>query len=170
MAITNIEIAAQYQQKFDFYLVALVLTILALAIQTASFGEYIYADIIEIIGWVSLLLSGFLGLLRIESLPVLYRNKSLLDEKKKELNRLRDLREGGHSVLLNPESREEVSIESEISVFKKSIEHGEPVLSEFEKKLIPRYRLFKRFLYLGIVSIAVSRAVPGLSGIYEYFR
>jgi len=99
----------------------------------------------------------------------LYRNKDLLDEKKKELRRLRELKDGGHSALLNPDSREEISIDSEIGDYQKSIERGEPELEKHEKLLIPRYRLLKRLLILGIALIAVSRAVPGLTGIYEYF-
>ena len=66
------KIAIEYQQKFVFYILGLTFTILALSIQTSSFEKFYFADLAEICGWLCLLVSGLLGLSRIEWSSVFY--------------------------------------------------------------------------------------------------
>ena len=66
------KIAIEYQQKFLFYLLGLTFTILALSIQTSSFGKFYFADLAELSAWLCLLVSGLLGLSRIEWSSVFY--------------------------------------------------------------------------------------------------
>jgi hypothetical protein len=70
MSTQEYEIAQKQQDRFEFYLVSLVFTLLALSIQTSGFGESSVADIFELLGWVSLLTSGISGLWRMEFLPL----------------------------------------------------------------------------------------------------
>jgi NhaP-type Na+/H+ or K+/H+ antiporter len=65
--------ATDIQEKFELYLVSLTFTILALSIQTASFGKYPTADVVEILGWVVFLISGVTGLIRLQYVPVVLR-------------------------------------------------------------------------------------------------
>ena len=64
MPKSNAEIAIEHQIKFEFYLLALTFSILGLSIQTAEFGTYLSADLLELAGWLGLFLSGVVGLLR----------------------------------------------------------------------------------------------------------
>ncbi len=65
--------AMDIQEKFELYLVSLTFTLLALSVQTVSFGNHPTADVIEILGWVVLLISGVIGLFRLQYVPVVLR-------------------------------------------------------------------------------------------------
>jgi len=71
MSLSEREIAQQSQEKFEFYLVGLVFTLLALSIQTAKFGQSNLSDFFELSGWLSLAVSGLSGLWRLEYIPVI---------------------------------------------------------------------------------------------------
>ena len=58
MSEKKYEIAHQSQEKFQFYALALVFTILGLSIQIASFDGHVAAKIFELLSWVLLLFSG----------------------------------------------------------------------------------------------------------------
>src|SRR5947207_2547287 len=68
----NAAIGRQLRERFETYLLGLIFTLLALSIQTARFGVSPIADLLELLGWILLLVSGLSGLSRSEWLPVLY--------------------------------------------------------------------------------------------------
>ena len=77
---TNIEIAAEYESKFRFYFVALVFTLLAASVQSASLSEMIFCNkIMEIIGWFLLLVCGLSSLSLLELSSVIYRNRAIAE-------------------------------------------------------------------------------------------
>lgn len=72
MTKNNQEIAQEIQTKVGFYLVGLVFTVLAVAIETAKFEGTILTSLFELLGWVSLFVSGVFGILRLEAAPYVY--------------------------------------------------------------------------------------------------
>lgn len=68
----NIIDARRHQDTFELYVLGLTFTILGLSVQTASFGVALLADSAELLGWVSLLISGLFGLHRGLWKPNLY--------------------------------------------------------------------------------------------------
>lgn len=69
----NVQHARDIQWKFEIYLLGLVFTLLALAVQTAKLGGGTWPALLEISGWLSLLVSGLSGLSRVEWLPVIHQ-------------------------------------------------------------------------------------------------
>jgi NhaP-type Na+/H+ or K+/H+ antiporter len=63
---TDRESAQGVQEKFEFYFLSLIFTILALTIQTAKFGRSGAEDVLELSGWVCLLIAGVVGLWKME--------------------------------------------------------------------------------------------------------
>lgn len=66
--------ARAYQDKFEFYFLGLTFTILGLSLQTASFGECVWSDVLELLAWILLLISGMTGLFRGFWKPDLYNS------------------------------------------------------------------------------------------------
>ncbi|MBU6510440.1 MAG: hypothetical protein KGQ73_09695 [Gammaproteobacteria bacterium] len=72
MTKSNQELAQEIQTKVGFYLVGLVFTVLAVAVETAKFAGPVWASIFELLGWISLFVSGVFGILRLENAPYVY--------------------------------------------------------------------------------------------------
>jgi hypothetical protein len=71
--MSNLKAAQDVHHKLEFYLVALAFTTAAFATQTGRFSGLVIGDMIELLSWVLFVLSGVLGLMRLEYLPVAYR-------------------------------------------------------------------------------------------------
>ena len=74
--------AMDIQEKYELYLVSLTFTLLALSVQSASFGTHPIGDAFELLGWLLLLISGITGLLRLEQVPVVLRYYAAKEQQK----------------------------------------------------------------------------------------
>ncbi|WP_125181561.1 hypothetical protein [Thiohalobacter thiocyanaticus] len=72
--------ALDFQEKFELYFVSLTFALLALVIQSADSSSGIVAGVAEIIGWVSLLISGLVQLYRLQLVPVALRYEAATKE------------------------------------------------------------------------------------------
>jgi hypothetical protein len=58
MSKTNTEFAIEMQGKVELYLLGLIFAVFGLSIQTAKFGNSRATDLLELLGWLSLFMSG----------------------------------------------------------------------------------------------------------------
>jgi hypothetical protein len=93
--MSDLKHSRELQEKFELYLLALIFTILGLAIQTAKLGANRVVDVLEVLGWLSLVVSGLIGLSRLEWVPVAPKSGSQLQDIRNERQQRADTAEGG---------------------------------------------------------------------------
>ena len=159
----NFRISREMEQKYEFYFIALVFTILGLSIQTAIFTNYIHQYIVEIAGWACLALSGLAGLSRLEWEPVVYRQYGSIDKEKRGLS---IFNQGLKGRIIMKEDQEEWSIE-ELKNAKGNLEihiaKREEIIKKLENSTIVKYKIHKWCFVIGVICIIYSRAFVGLS-------
>lgn len=136
------EVANQAQEKFQFYVIALVFTILGLSIQTYSGSALASARLIEIFSWFSLLVSGLAGLSYLEWTPIIHEKIALLDETNESAHNFNREKLQGTTTVHLPQGKS-VSIEERIETYEKRANAISNVLKELEKKSHFKYVVFK---------------------------
>jgi hypothetical protein len=129
---SNIDVAIRIQEKFEFYFLSLTFVILGLSIQTSKFGVHAISDGLELLGWISLFVSGMAGLSRMRWAPFLYKVKDAIirrewdrdDAKRRELN--------GQTRVTRGE--EEIKIDDFIADVSQAVKEVEDQLSKLETK------------------------------------
>jgi len=150
----NQEISIQAQQKFEFYFLALVFTVLGLSIQTAVFASETQSAI-EIIAWVFFLISGLAGLSRMEWIPVSYIHYSKLTEEEsivKEAKADRPLMKSGQ--LLS-----KIEVEDLVQRVENRIKERTKIMDNLDIRSKVKYFLHKWMFVVGLVLLVVSRAI-----------
>jgi hypothetical protein len=151
----NERIAIELQNKYHYYFMGLTFTVLALSIQTAKFGKSGIANGLELVGWVSLLVSALTGLSFFEWFAPLYKFFAMEAGLQKDLSTLKQ------AVLHTPvHNLGTGTVEKPADV----IERTEKSLSEIaaRRKRLQRwqsfkYRTMKIAFIAGIVCLMVSR-------------
>ena len=161
----NIDAALRRQEKFDAYVVGLVFTLLGLSVQTATFGASLVGDILELLGWVLLLLSGFAGLSRMEWMPEAFRLASYRVEREVRVRTIKVAAlQGSHEVLVVPTGKRVAAAEY-IAEDEKAISMISDGEANVEKKLNRRYLVFKWSFVLAVVFVVAARAWVPLTSV-----
>jgi len=163
----NITIAREISQKFEFYFIALVFTVLALSIQTSSFTKIYFQYLFEIFAWCCFLISGLAGLSRLEWLPIAYRHHGSQDIEK---NNLSAVNEGIHGRPILDSTGGEWTDEQ----LQKSKRELEEQIAKRNKKIemlemtsIFKYKIHKWSFVIGLISLIVSRTIINLRTVFQ---
>ena len=151
----NQEISIQTQQKFEFYFLALVFTVLGLSIQTSVFSSK-FQSAIEITAWISFLISGLAGLSRMEWIPVSYQSYSDLMNEKSHAREAK----GGRS--FTDESGKLLSGDEAtryIQHLERRIKERTEKMDKIERWSKIKYFLHKWMFFAGLILLVVSRAI-----------
>lgn len=159
----NIVVAHEIAQKFEFYLIALVFTVLGLSVQTATFNRWGYQFIFELLAWLCLLASGLAGLSRLEWVPIAFKHCGWNQKEESTLNKLNVGLQGVPLVDELNEKWSEDDMQVEKNKLVAHIDKRKLVMKELEKKIVWKYRIHKWTFVVGIVSLAVSRGMVGLN-------
>jgi len=158
------EVAHQTQEKFEFYLISLVFTLLALSVQTAKFGDNIIPTIFELSGWLFLLISGLLGLWRIEYLSIERVKLVKLDEVHDQINEVKRLMLSGHKEIYVLSTGQNQPLEERIQNLEEAVVLLTPLTNKLESWNTTKYIIHKFTFLFGIVFLIVAR------GIEPFFR
>ena len=146
----------ELQEKFELYLLALVFTLLGLAVQTAKFDGGWIASCFELAGWAALLLSGIVGVLRLEWKPVVYGHLANKELQERDAAAIRkSLREG--VLIISEETSAPLDPIALLGRKTNSASRYEGRVKELERSLQRRYKLHKWAFVFGILSLACSR-------------
>ena len=159
----NLRIAQRIQEKFDAYLLGLIFTVLGLSIQTAKFGASRYADLLELLAWVLLLVAGLVGLSRLEWVPEISRLHSLSDEQTELRRAAEEAQVKGARELNVVPSGKVVSIEQCIADAKASGAKVEAHLAPIEKQAKQKYHLMKWGFVAGLALLICARGIVPLT-------
>ena len=154
----NIHAAQRFQERFEFYLVALTFTLLGLAAQTAAFGDLIVADLIELGAWGALLLSGLTGLARLEGIPHFLRLASMRSERLGLITTLRSRPDIGELEFLN----ETLSQQDALAKQEANVDQITQALESQNAGLIRKARKQRRTFAIGVTMLVVARGLPPL--------
>lgn len=151
----NLEHAINIKDKFHFYFLALVFTILGLSIQTSQFISKSQA-IIEICAWASLLCSGLAGLSHMEWLPLAYEHYSELTAQKTFLREAKTGRE-----LMNESGEIMAPLEANqfIKDMNSRMKERTTFMDKLDRKEKIQYFIHKWLFVVGLAFLAVSRAI-----------
>jgi hypothetical protein len=158
MASSEREIAQRSQEKFEFYLVGLVFTLLALSIQTAKFSHSNLSETFEILGWFSLAVSGLIGLWRLEYIPVIRTKLAIKAEFDEKIDELRELKLKGVKELFVLETHSNQTIEERISEYQKGVTVLDPVIIKLEKHGYIKYQIHRYTFFVGVFLLMFSRS------------
>jgi hypothetical protein len=161
------QVAQKTQEQFQFYLLALAFTILAASIQTAKFGASIWADGLELSGWIALILSGLSGLLHIESSSV---QRFILAEQVKyedEVAKLRELQLQGKEKVFVMQTQSTQSISQQIENRIESHKVVSKLFEDMDRSGATKYQVHRRCFVLGLLLVAGARAHPGVCNLWR---
>lgn len=157
-------IAQQTQEKFELYLLSLVFTLLALAIQTASFGSSLPKNALELSGWLCLLVSGLAGLWRLQWVPVLRVQMAERKSIENEIFKLKELQLQGQTELLVLESGTRQPITERLVHRNAALAAYDPAIAKRERRIFLAYDIHKYAFVVALVLAIASRGFePGLA-------
>ncbi|MCA8304172.1 hypothetical protein LGN24_22045 [Burkholderia seminalis] len=156
--MSDLEHSRELQEKFELYLLGLIFTILALAIQTAKFGNSRVPDAFEILAWISLGLSGLVGLSRLEWVPVALLTNAKLQDVRQERDRLAGAAEAGMLRVPVVDETEPVDIHTLIAARDEGIGKADARLKRIERKIIIKYEIHKWSFVAGLALLMAARA------------
>ena len=149
--------------KCDFFYVGLTFSILALAVKTTIDHPYLIPRLAEVIGLISLLVSGLLGLHRLEWKPVALDNMADLVQVKEKLIAL-------DKIKLQGDPKSLLEIDSEINKYKAQEAKISKVFNKQEKSIISKYDWRNRTFYAGIIALMISRSWGHFQYFYDWFQ
>ena len=159
--------ARRYQQAFDLYFLGLTFTILALSIQTATFGDLVTTDVFELLAWELFLISGLSGLWRGLWTPNLY---NLFGTRPALIAELEEIRKGLREA---KEDENTPGYEDYVTPLREAldkIEIANQYIDKVQEKVSIYLEIQKICFVLGLLSLIIARAYQPVLGIIKNIR
>lgn len=158
---SNLDVSRRIQEKFEFYFLSLTFIILALSIQTAKFGPHAISNGLELLGWISLFISGMAGLSRMRWTPSLYKVKHEIIRRERQRDEAKR-RESNHETYII-QGEKEIPVGDFIADASQGVKEVEDQLSKLETKNNFKYWLHVYGFTFGLLFLMGSRGYePGV--------
>jgi hypothetical protein len=152
---SNLDVSVRIQEKFEFYFLSLTFIILGLSIQTSKFGAYAISDVLELLGWISLFISGMAGLSRMRWAPSLYKVKDEIIRRERYRDEGKRRQSKGETYVI--QSDKEIPIVDFIADASQGVKEVEDQLSKLETKNSLKYWLHVYGFTFGLLFLIGSR-------------
>jgi hypothetical protein len=166
----NILIAHRTQDKLEFYALALTFTVLGLSIQTAKFEGNVWANLLELLGWIALLTSGLVGLRRLEEKPNLYNLFALQVQYNDRAKGIRKIESQGARTVISLEDGLQHPVSEVLDNAVTSVKTISDKLEPLQASVGKLYRIQRRTLVLGFVLLLVGRGLAPAIDIFQSMR
>ena len=163
-------IAQQGQEKFEFYLLSLVFTLLALAIQSATFGTNHWHNALELGGWLLFIVSGLAGLYRLQWVPVARTTIADRNAFQGEIYTMKELQLKGQSELWVLDTQSRQPITDRLANRQKAVDLLDPRITQLERRIGVAYELHTWSFVLGLISVAAARAYDPVMSLATHLR
>lgn len=165
---SDLEVAQQTQEKFQFYVLALNFTLLAAAIQTATFGTYMLQDWLELAGWLGLVCAGVVGLWKLEWSSTIRVQHAKKEEVVSALNEARHRKAQGvrEVFVLNGERMQD--IDERIQNHLDAIALIDSNIRRLDRSDAAKYTFTKVAFLSGITLLVAARGVAALASLLGY--
>ncbi len=153
----------ELQEKLEIYLLGLIFTLLAAAVQTAKFGGGAVADACELASWAILFASGLVGLSRMEWLPVAHLAHGATQDVEGQVEQLEQLAEQGHVEITDDE--QPVSIADALARRQTKLAALEAKKASIERGTRRKYLVHKWTFLVGLALLLVARGYVPAKGV-----
>ena len=163
LALSDIETGQRRQERYEYYLVALVFTTLAFSIQTATNTGVVLVSFLELGSWLSLFSSGLFALSRMYHLPVIYSYSAEINSLSANIQDAIKLKNEGHENLQTNKG-EVAPIDEYITAHREAIALRNNKSNKIISK-IKRFSIAHRVLFvLGFLLLMASRGYSQMVG------
>jgi hypothetical protein len=152
---TNLDVSIRIQEKFEFYFLSLTFIILGLSIQTSKFGTHAISDGLELLGWISLFISGMAGLSRMRWVPSLYKVKDEIIRRERYHDEAKRRESNGETYVIQGEK--EIPIGDFIGDVSQGVKEVQDQLGKLETKNNLKHWLHVYGFTLGLLFLIGSR-------------
>jgi hypothetical protein len=149
---------SEAQQKFDYYVVALIFTLLAVSIQTGVFGKSATRDVLELASWGFLLVAGLLALWRLEWMPIADRHLENLARIEQERREMIVQKAAGSTTVLNATTLKQSHVDEQIGKRGEMASKLNENLDRIDRSMDRKYRVGRFAFVLGVCLLVASRA------------
>lgn len=167
MSAQEFEIAQKQQEKFEFYLISLVFTLLALSIQTSEFGNSNIADAFELLGWILLLASGLAGLWRMEFLSIERVKGAQKEEYRDKVIEMEGLIQQGTTEVHVLENNATQAVSERRDEYQSAVDALGPVIKKLERNNLWKYTVHRYAFVVGVIALVFSRAYIPASNLFS---
>jgi hypothetical protein len=164
---TERELAHQTQEKFQFYVLGLIFTLLAASVQTAKFGVSSTATSLELFGWAALLIAGVVLMWRVEwDSPIRMLHTKLAEAEHEQAQLIQAQGLGQQNAVTHMGAQ--VPIAQRLADLAARIPEAKAKVKRMERLDAIKYTTARIAFLLGVTGVVLARGLPPAVELFGY--